>query len=451
MTRNTLPLSRRGFLGAGAAGALTVGGGYALSRDAVDGSGRTYLLSQGKLRWTVTPLSQGDRTVEEFFAYDADSDSSTAGDLAATGAVSRLFVYSGPVDDSLAFLNGGPYADTGGTAAFSFSGIGRSKGEWAVRDDPTGADDDFEPWENGNSKVTWEWDAGETDGGAFWGSLDRSDYTIKVTPKTLTGVDAWRFLSGSVDAPERIDLSTEKPVSLRPAGDRTVKTVNAEIMPGEDPNVFDPYAKGSLTVALKPGAEVDPAEVDPGNYSVYFGSRDYLAGGNGAQPQKYIRRDGKLYLEYETKSANFSLSSDRGFVVGKLDGKTYLRGSDSVAPGGFSGDGGGELAVSDTQVDPAGDDADALVEEWVEFENVGEGSLDMGDWTLLDSEGWEFHMPSAFTLGAGETFRLHTGSGEWTDSDLYWGVERPVWDNDEDTVKARDADGRTVFVHHYTA
>jgi len=447
-------LGRREFLlGSGTLGALALGGtgAYLSSRPDDDAS---YLLQQGYLRYEVTALSKGDLTVEEFYDYTGTS-AAPHGDVVADDDASRMFVYDGPVGASLVFLHGSRDVDHGGTAAFSFSGLSRSQGEWAVRDDPTSVSDDFTPWENGNQRVRWEWGANTTDGGAFWGGLGRDDFTIKVAPKTLRGVDAWRFLSGDLGDLDRYDLSREKPVKLKPAKGRTVKRANVEIMPDSDENAFDPYANDRLTVAVKrppadadPDAWVAPSDLDPGNYSVNFGSKRYLAGQNAAQPQTYFARDGTLYLEYKTKAAHFSLDSAYGYLVTKLDDQTYVRGRDIVRPGGFDNadEDAAQLVVSDLHVAP---DSGDLTDEYVAFANDGDDALDISGYTIRDEAGWEFHVDTDVVLGPGARVRLHTGAGEWTDTDLYWDAGEPVWDDDGDTVIVLDADGNTVLRYSY--
>ena len=448
-------VSRRGFLsGAVGVGALGLGGAVLFNQSEGSDTPSTFILRQGKLRYEVSALGDGEQTIESIYDYDKGIGSGDPPDgLIDRQDASRLFVYQGPVSASLVFLHGGPDSGHGGSAAFSFSGLSRDQGEWAVRDDPIGVDDDFEPWEGGNAKARWEWGAGQTDGGAFWGSLDRKQFTIKVTPKELRGVSSWRFLSGGVDDPARYELSTEKPAKLRPAGKRTVKRANVEIMPDEDPNEFDPYSKERLVVAItQPPADagddwVSPDDLDPGNYSVNFGSKSYLAGGNGAQPQNYFRQDGALYLEYNVKAAKFTLDSAYGYLVGKVDDKTYVRGRDTVRPGGFdnSEDKGAGLVISDRNVDPESGD---LVDEYIELTNDGDETLAMGNWTLSDSEGWEFYFPAEFSLDAGQSVRIHTGDGEWTETDLYWDVEYQVWE-EEDTVILTDASGNEILDYSY--
>jgi hypothetical protein len=452
-------LGRREFLiGSGAAGVLALGGaGAFFSMSADSETEPSFLLQQGYLRYEVDPISKGDMNVEQFYDY-TDTSASPEGDIAQTDAASRMFIYDGPVNASLVFLHGSTDVDHGGTATFSFSGLSRDKGEWAVRDDPLSVSDDFEKWEGGNAKVKWEWGANTSDGGAFWGGLDRQDFTISVNPKTLRGVDAWRFLSGELGNLTRYDLSREKPVKIKPTKGKSVKEANIDIMPDAEEAEFDPYTNESLTVAVKqPPAGVDesewvgPDDLDPGNYAVNFGSKQYLAGQNAAQPQNYSKEGGTLYLEYKAKSANFSLSSAYGYLVSKAGEKTYVRGRDVVYPGGFDNvdEEPAQLVVSDLHVDPENDDRKNLAEEYVEFTNDGDAELDLSNYTVRDEAGAAFGVPDGFVLGPGESVRLHTGAGESTETDLYWDAGSPVWNNDGDTVVVLDENANEVLAYNY--
>jgi hypothetical protein len=457
----SLPLGRREFvLGGATVGALAVGGAgiSALSASDTDADGEsTFILQQGYLRYEVNPISKDGLTVKEFYDYTGTS-ASPEGDVVEDDAASRMFIYDGPVDSSLVFLHGSAEVDHGGTATFSFSGLSRSKGEWAVRDDPMQVSDDFEKWEGGNQKVSWAWGEETSDGGAYWGVLDRQDFTIKVTPKTLRGVDAWTFISGELGNLTRHDLYRGKPVKLKPSKGKTVQKANIDIMPDAEAAEFDPYSTEMLTVAVKaPPAGVDesnwvsPDDLDPGNYAVNFGSKQFLAGQNAAQPQKYVTKGGTLYLKYKAKAANFSLDSAYGYLVSKTGEKTFVRGRDVVYPGGFDNveTEAPQLVVSDLHVDPEGNDAENLQDEYVEFRNDGDEKLDLTGYTVRDEANWQFDMPDDFVLPPGESFRLHTGTGDWTQSNLYWGLDRPVWNNDGDTVIVLDEDANTVLEYEY--
>jgi hypothetical protein len=288
--------------------------------------------------------------------------------------------------------------------------------------------------------------------------LDRKDFTINVTPNTLRGVDAWTFISGELGNLNRYDLYREKPVKITPTKGQTVKRANIDIMPDSEDNEFDPYSQELLTVAVKqPPAGVDesewvgPDDLDPGNYAVNFGSKQYLAGQNAAQPQKYFEKGGTLYLQYKARSANFSLNSAHGYLVSKVGEKTYVRGRDTVQPGGFNNVDTEEaqLVISNLHVDPQGDDAANLNDEYVAFTNDGDEPLDLTGYTIRDTQGTAFDVPDGFTLGTNETFRLHTGTGDRTESDLYWRRDQTVWNNDGDTVIVIDSDADTVLEYNY--
>lgn len=448
MTDDTPSFTRREYtMGAVGLGLFGLGGAttFMSTSDAEDDEGNaTYILKQGKLRWEVEALSDGELNVREFYNVTGTSAKPTT-DIVETEAASRLFVYEGPVDTSLVFLHGSRDVEHGGTAFFKFSGLSREQGEWAVRDDPLSVSDDFEKWEGGNSKVKWEWGENTTDGGAYWG-VPTGENTVKVTPKTLRGVDAWRFLSGDIADPERYELYERKAVQLKPTTNKSVKQANIDILPDQEENEFDPYAQEPITVAVRDPPEdaegewVSPGELDPGNYALNFGSRSYLAGGNAAQPQSYTRENGTLELEFKASAANFTLDSSHGFLVGKADDKTWIRGKDTVSPGGFDNTeaDSAELAIAEFHPDSEG-----LNGEYVTFENEGAGELDLSGWTLENEAGWVFEFGNT-TLAAGATLTVHTGDGEWTDSELYWGLDESVWAGD-DTVHVIDDGGNTVI------
>ena len=58
-------------------------------------------------------------------------------------------------------------------------------------------------------------------------------------------------------------------------------------------------------------------------------------------------------------------------------------------------------------------------------------------------------MPDGYTLPAGETVTLHTGSATDTQTDLCWGSGSPVWNNGGDTVSVRNSDGDIVREETY--
>jgi endonuclease YncB( thermonuclease family) len=117
----------------------------------------------------------------------------------------------------------------------------------------------------------------------------------------------------------------------------------------------------------------------------------------------------------------------------------------------YSGSGGGtgSIEVKTVHADAEGDEDDNLNDEYVVFENPGTASLDLTGYAVEDDVGQRYEFPDGFTLDAGATVTLRTGSGTDTSTDLYWGSESPIWNNAGDTVFVFDDAGATVVEYPY--
>ncbi len=112
-----------------------------------------------------------------------------------------------------------------------------------------------------------------------------------------------------------------------------------------------------------------------------------------------------------------------------------LAAAQDVTPGDIMS--GAEDAVTITGLSSADE------EEWVEITNSGMASQDFTFWTLTDGENNTYSFPEGFVLAPESAVKVHTGQGNNTESDLYWGREDFVWD-DEEVVTLIDADGEAV-------
>jgi len=102
------------------------------------------------------------------------------------------------------------------------------------------------------------------------------------------------------------------------------------------------------------------------------------------------------------------------------------------------------IEISATQFDAPGDDRKNLNGEWVEIKNNGDVDVDMNSWTLEDGQNHVYTFPIGFMLIKGNLVKVHTGKGQDTSSDLYWGSGRAIWNNDGDTATLKNRDRKIV-------
>ncbi len=100
--------------------------------------------------------------------------------------------------------------------------------------------------------------------------------------------------------------------------------------------------------------------------------------------------------------------------------------------------------------DAEGEDSQNLNDEYFTLVNNCDRPVDLSGWRVSDDDANVFEFPSGFTLAPGAWVMVHTGAGTDTPTDLYWGADAPVWDNEGDTAILEDADGViiTIYVYH---
>jgi len=85
-----------------------------------------------------------------------------------------------------------------------------------------------------------------------------------------------------------------------------------------------------------------------------------------------------------------------------------------------------------------------LQEEWVTIANGDPTAVDLTGWTIADEGMRNTYTFPVFTLDSGADVTVHSGSGNDTATDLYWGRSSAVWNNDGDTATLTDANGTVV-------
>jgi competence protein ComEC len=107
------------------------------------------------------------------------------------------------------------------------------------------------------------------------------------------------------------------------------------------------------------------------------------------------------------------------------------------------------LAITEINADAEGDDRENLNDEYLVFTNTDDESLDLSGWTVQDESGMTYTFPDGTTLQPGADLTLRTGSGEETDNELYWGANRPIWNNNGDTVIITNSNGEQILTEGY--
>jgi hypothetical protein len=108
---------------------------------------------------------------------------------------------------------------------------------------------------------------------------------------------------------------------------------------------------------------------------------------------------------------------------------------------------GSPLEIVSVNYDAPGNDNNNLNEEYVTFRVLVSGSLQ--GYAVEDAANHRYNFFSR-VFSSGAVFKLHTGVGADTQTDLYWGQSgSAIWNNDGDTVKVIDPHGQVVLSHTY--
>lgn len=99
--------------------------------------------------------------------------------------------------------------------------------------------------------------------------------------------------------------------------------------------------------------------------------------------------------------------------------------------------------VSALTIDWVNAEASSLNDERVKITNTGSNSVDLDGFTLSDEAGYS-HTFADFTLSAGDSVYVHTGSGTNDADDRYMGYGTEIWNDDGDTATIQTTAGTTV-------
>jgi endonuclease YncB( thermonuclease family) len=228
-------------------------------------------------------------------------------------------------------------------------------------------------------------------------------------------------------------------------GSVQIKSINADAQGNDKNNLNDEYV-----VFENP----DSSDIDLSGYAV-----EDEAGKHYDFPSGFTLGAGDTVTLHSGSGTDTSTDLYWGQNVGvwNNDGDTAFLFDDtgsqidslSTDGGGGGGSTGGSISVKTVHADAAGNDGDNLNDEYVVFENTDSSDIDLSGYAVEDEVQKHYDFPDNFTLAAGDTVTLHTGSGTDTSTDLYWGYGSPVWNNSGDTVFVFDDSGSQIVSYTY--
>ncbi len=105
------------------------------------------------------------------------------------------------------------------------------------------------------------------------------------------------------------------------------------------------------------------------------------------------------------------------------------------------------IEIMSIHPDAAGNDNYNLNDEWIEFRALVAGSL-IG-YSVEDEAGHTYFFPDR-VFAAGDVFKLRTGTGTDTQTDLFWNASgSAIWNNSGDTIKILDPQGHVLLTRTY--
>ena len=85
-----------------------------------------------------------------------------------------------------------------------------------------------------------------------------------------------------------------------------------------------------------------------------------------------------------------------------------------------------------------------LKDEWVKISNKGSSPVSLTGWKIGDDGSKHTYTFPSYTLNSGSTVTVYTGKGTSTATEVYWGSDSPIWNNDGDTAYLFENSGKLV-------
>ena len=288
----------------------------------------------------------------------------------------------------------------------------------------------------------------DSDAGSERGPTAGTEWTVTVTRVVDGDTVEARFPNGEVD-------------TIRLLGVDTPETDYNSVSPGEFEGISDTTAgrdhllnwgENATRFATDrlSGSEVRVFVDEEADRRGYYGRLLAYIYVDGENFNEQLLSEGyaRLYESEFSKRAAFEAAEEAAqkdsVGLWAFDGETT---EESAA--GESASGSTEIAVATIHADADGNDHENLNDEYIVFENTGGEPIDLGGWTVADAAGASYQIPTGFSLESDDSVTLYTGSGTDSDTELYWGAGRAVWNNGGDTITLKDESETVVLQREY--
>ncbi|RLF38578.1 MAG: nuclease [Thermoplasmata archaeon] len=96
-----------------------------------------------------------------------------------------------------------------------------------------------------------------------------------------------------------------------------------------------------------------------------------------------------------------------------------------------------------------GRDEENLNDEYVVIKNIDTTPIDVTGYRLNDEVNHTYYFPEHYIIEPGVIVKIHTGSGNNTEYDLYWNNDYPIWNNNGDTAYLWNADDILIDTYRW--
>jgi micrococcal nuclease len=106
------------------------------------------------------------------------------------------------------------------------------------------------------------------------------------------------------------------------------------------------------------------------------------------------------------------------------------------------------LTIHSFHYNAKGNDNENLNNEYIEFRNKCFSPIDISGWHVKDKANHTYTFKSVLVENKTK-IKLHTGSGEDSETDVYWSSPFAVWNNNGDELRMWNSKGSLVLKHTY--